>query len=270
MTNPRIDILLPFWGDVELLKKAIESVLSQSRGDWRLLIFDDHYPSDEPAKYIASLKDNRIFYSRNENNLGITNNFNHALEAAEADYCVMFGCDDIMLPNYIETALKNIGNADFYQPRVDVINEHGKICLPLGDRIKKILQPKKSCVLSGEELATSLSHGNWLYFPSITWKTATIKKYGFDAKYKIVEDVVLEFEVIKNEGTLFFDTNTTFQYRRFSESLSSKEKARGGIRFSEEDEVYDMYAGIFKAIGWKKAARAAKLRVMSRLHKIIT
>ncbi|HSW77780.1 MAG TPA: glycosyltransferase family 2 protein [Candidatus Chromulinivoraceae bacterium] len=265
----KADILLTFWGDVELLKKAVESVVAQTEKDWHLFVLDDCYPSDEPAKYFANLKDKRITYYRHPKNIGITKNFNYAVKKAKAPYCILLGCDDIMLPNYLETALKNIGEADFYQPSVDVMDGDGTVYLPLGDRIKRFLQPKKSGIYQGEKLAASLSHGNWLYFPSILWKTATIKKYGFNDRYKIAEDVVLEMDIIKDGGRLYFDTATTFQYRRFAKSLSSVEKSKGGVRFDEEDEVYDHLASEFKKLGWNKAARAAAWRVTSRLHRAL-
>lgn len=266
----KVDILLPYWGDFKLLKMAVESVLAQTEQDWCLLVFDDCYPSDEAKQYFSKQSDKRITYYRHKKNIGITNNFNYALQAAKADYCIMFGCDDIMLPTYIETALGNIGNADFYQPYVDVIDKDGKIYLPLADRVKRILQPRKSGVYKGQKLAASLCRGNWLYFPSILWKTKVIQKYGFDSKYKILEDVVLELSLIRDGYTLAFDRTTTFQYRRFAESLSSKEKSKDGVRFTEESEVYNSFAKEFKKNGWHKASLAAKLQITSRLHHFIS
>ena len=265
-----IDILLPYWGDFKLLKKTVESVLAQTASDWRLLVIDDAYPSDEAAQYFRTLKDKRVTYYKHEKNIGITNNFNYSLQQAKAKYCVMLGCDDILLPNYVEIALQNIGDSDFYQPGVDVIDGDDNVYLPLGDRVKRILQPKKSGTYSGEKLAASLCTGNWLYFPSIVWKTRTIQKYGFDARYKIAEDVVLELNILRDGGSLSFDTTKTFQYRRFANSLSSREKVKGGVRFNEENEVYDHFAQVFKKMGWNRAARAAKLRLTSKLHKAIS
>lgn len=270
MTRPNVDILLPYWGKFTLFKETVDSVLNQSHTEWRLLIFDDHYPSDEAKQYCSSLDDKRIIYYRHSKNIGITNNFNFALQKASADYCIMLGCDDRLLPNYLEVALKNIGNADFYQPMVEVIDEKGQIYLPLGDRIKRLLQPRKAGFYTGEKLATSLCHGNWLYFPSIFWKTSSIKRYGFNAKYKIVEDVVLELNLIKDGASLYFDkNNTTFQYRRFENSLSSVERSKEGVRFQEEDEAYATFVPIFKMRGWNTAARAASLHLTSRIHKLL-
>lgn len=266
----KIDILLPYWGDPDLFKKAVESVLAQTEQDWRLLIFDDCYPGTMAAEYVKALKDKRIVYHRHKQNIGITRNFIYALNAAESKYCVMMGCDDIMLPNFVERALSAIGKADFYQPGVEVIDGRGKLYMPLPDRIKKLLRPKRPGYYSGEDLAASLCHGNWLYFPSIVWNTNTIKKYGFDPNYKVLEDVILELSIVKEGGILFVDNETTFQYRRFATSVSSAEKNKGGVRFQEENQVYDRFAQEFKAMGWNRAARAAKLRWTSRLHHLLS
>lgn len=270
MKKISVDILLPYWGEFTLLKKTVESVIGQTNQQWRLLVFDDCYPSNEAADYFAQLQDPRIQYHRHEKNIGITNNFNYSLKAANAPYCVMVGCDDILLPNYIDAALKNIGMADFYQPSVEVINKDDISYLPLVDRIKRLLQPKKSGIYSGEYLASSLCIGNWLYFPSIMWKTDTIKRYGFDSRYKIAEDLLLELSIIRDGGTLYFDTTTSFQYRRFASSLSSREKSKGGVRFNEEVDVYSQFSKEFKEKKWKKAELLAKLRPTSRIHELIS
>jgi glycosyltransferase involved in cell wall biosynthesis len=143
MPKQSIDILLPYWGEFALFKKTVDSVLAQTSPNWRLLIFDDCYPSDEAETYCASLNDSRVVYFRHKKNIGITRNFNYAVGAAKADYCALVGCDDILLPQYVETALKNIGSADFYQPGVEVIDGNDVTYLPLGDRIKRLLQPRK-------------------------------------------------------------------------------------------------------------------------------
>lgn len=268
MSKARVDVLLTYWGEFDLLRIAIESVISQTNENWRLLIFDDCYPSLEASEYCAKLHDDRIVYFRHKKNIGVSKNFNFALQKATANYCVLLGCDDKMLPSYIETALANIGDSDFYQPSVEVIDEHHNVYLPIGDRAKKLLQPKSSGQLSGEKLATSLSHGNWLYFPSILWKTTTIKKYGFDPSYTITQDVMLEFRIIKDGGTLFFDKNITFQYRRFPKSVSSS-GISSGARFKEENKIYTYFTNEFSSIGWMKAARASRIHITSRLNQLI-
>lgn len=271
MINHSIDILLPYWGDFNLFKKTVESVIAQTNPNWRLLIFDDHYPSNQAEKYCTSINDPRIFYHRHKKNIGITNNFNYAVNAADATYCTIIGCDDKLLPSYVEKALQHIGDTDFYQPGVEVIDGNDNVYLPLGDRIKHFIQPRKGGIYTGESLATSLCHGNWLYFPSIVWKTSSLKRYKFDSKYKIVEDVVVEMELIRDGGRLYFDKeNVTFQYRRFENSLSSREKSKDGVRFTEENDAYAHLADNFSSIKWNRAARAARFHITSRIHHLLS
>lgn len=264
-----VDILLPYWGDVELFKKAVESVLSQTNPGWKLFIFDDSYPSDEPAAYVSKLNDKRISYYRHSKNLGITKNFNYALSQATSEYCVMFGCDDIMLPNYVERSLSEIGECDFYQPGVEVIDINSEVYFPVVDRLKRLLRPKQG-IHTGEQLAKSLARGNWLYFPSILWRTQSLQRYRFDEKYSVVEDVMVEMQMIMDGSLLKLDDAITFQYRRSSESVSSKEKQKNGVRFKEESEAYDKLSSDFSKLGWKKASLTAKLRIISRLHQLVS
>lgn len=263
----RVDILLPYWGDFSLLKKSVESVRNQTVEDWRLVVADDCYPSTQTADYFEQLHDTRIIYIRHKKNIGVSDNFNYCIDVANAEHCVILGCDDILLPNYLETALKNIGYADFYQPKVAIIDTDGNDYLPLTDRIKRLLQPRRSGYYSGERLATSLCYGNWLYFPSIMWRTETIKRYRFNSTYKVAQDLALELNMIADGAELYFDKQTTFKYRRFSNSVSSKEKT--GVRFNEEKAVYDSYEKKFEKLNWTHASRAARLRITSRLHSML-
>ncbi len=265
----KIDILLPYWGEFSLLKKTVESVFAQTETSWRLFVIDDAYPSNEAEEYFRTLDDKRVSYYRQKKNIGITRNFNFALKSAKAEYCMILGCDDKLLPNYIETALKNIGDADFYQPGIQVIDDHDQACFPMADKVKNMLRPKKSGVYQGEKLASSLCMGNWLYFPSILWKTALVKQYRFDASHDNTQDVILELTIVKDGGKLFVDNEVTFQYRRSVNSFSSRRKSKAGKRFSEENEIYNHFSREFRRNNWNRAARSARLHVTSRLHRVL-
>lgn len=270
MAKAKIDILLPYWGEFSLLKETVESVFNQTETNWQLTVIDDAYPSGEASEYFKVLKDKRVTYIRHKKNVGITKNFNFAIQAANSEYCIILGCDDILLPNYVKSALKNIGNADFYQPGVEIINDNGNAYSPLVDKIKKKLRPKKPGIYRGEKLAATLSAGNWLYFPSITWRTDVIKQYGFDTTHDNTQDVILELSMISDNKALFIDNEITFQYRRSANSFSSRRKTKDGGRFSEEKEIYLSFAKKFTELGWNKAALSAKIHATSRIHRLMS
>lgn len=263
----KVDVLLPYWGDFKLLLKTVQSVLAQTEQNWRLLIVDDCYPSDEATKYFSRFPDKRVTYHRHQKNLGLVKNFNYVIGQARADYCVILG-DDILLPSYLENALIKIGNADYLQPGVNIIDDDDKPYMTTADRVKRFLRPKKPGVYSGEKAATLLGHGNWLYFPSIFWRTATLQRYGFEDGQKDTQDVIAEISIIIGGGSLYNDDIVTFLYRRSPNSYSSKAKATG--RFHEENATYDRFAKVFKEMGWKKASLAARLHYTVRLHQLLS
>ena len=72
----RVDILLATYNGERFLKEQIESILTQTYRNFRLLISDD-CSTDRTwsiLNYYAGL-DNRILIHRNERNVGIVNNF---------------------------------------------------------------------------------------------------------------------------------------------------------------------------------------------------
>jgi GT2 family glycosyltransferase len=139
-----VDILLPYYGDVKLMKAAVDSVLSQTLGDWRLTVLDDAYPDPEPQRWFASLEDPRVTYLRNETNLGANGNYRKALDMARAPIVVIMGADDVMLPSYLEhviALLEKHPEASVAQPGVEIINETGHRAKTLTDSVKSLTAP---------------------------------------------------------------------------------------------------------------------------------
>ena len=264
-----LQLFIPFYGSFDYLREAVNSVLNQIDPDWHLTVVDDQFPSEAPAKWLDSLGDPRITYVRNEENLGVTGNFNRCIELSTADRVVLVGGDDKLLPNFVSDAkmlISEFPDADIIQPGVEVINQDGVICKPLPDRIKQMLAPKASKpieLVSGAALA-SLMRGNWLYFPSLIWKREALAKYGFDSKYSIVQDLDLIAKILLDGGKLAVWHNKSFQYRRHSESLSSKGGGTGA-RYEEEASLFRELAPKLKTSGFRRSAKSAELHITSRL-----
>ena len=168
-----IEIFVPFWGEPALLYETVASVRAQSDPDWRLVVIDDCYPDASVATHFAGIEDARVTYTRNATNLGITENYREAIRRATTEHIVILGCDDLMHPNYLEVvrrALALVPDADVVQPGVQVIDGHGTRVLPLADRVKqRVLAPRGRdgvAVLRGQQMATSLIRGDWLYWPT--------------------------------------------------------------------------------------------------------
>ncbi|GAB3616041.1 hypothetical protein GCM10027416_05980 [Okibacterium endophyticum] len=267
-----IDIMMPFYGDPALFKQAVESVRGQTDGDWRLVIIDDVYPDPEPGEWAATLDDPRVEYIRNDTNLGVSGNFQKAVDLATSEYVVIMGCDDIMEPNYVATVhalIHRFPEASYFQPGVIVIDGDGSPVLPLADRVKARYRPKASSPtpLSSEAFATSLLRGNWTYFPSICWRTADVRTHGFNPDYEVVLDLALQLDLVTAGATMVVFDDQMFRYRRHSASVSSW-KANDGSRFTEERAFFADMAARMDAMGWQNAARTARRHVSSRLNAL--
>ncbi|MFJ3925661.1 glycosyltransferase family 2 protein [Streptomyces sp. NPDC090022] len=267
------DFMLPYYGDVAMMQDAVRSVLAQTDPDFRLVVIDDGREPEVPG-WFEQLGDERVHYTRNEHNLGITKNFQKCVRLSEADYVVIMGCDDLLHPHYLET-VRALIEADpgigMVQPGVEVIDGEGKVTSGLADNVKHWLyapQVKGRRVMGGEELATSLLRGNWLYFPSISWRGEALRAVNFRDDYSVIQDLALVVDLLEAGERMVVDqTTTVFQYRRHAVSESSVQ-AFSGTRFAEAERYFHAVADRMDARGWRKAARAARIHHGSRFHAI--
>jgi glycosyltransferase involved in cell wall biosynthesis len=266
------DIMLPYYGDVALMQDAVRSVLGQTDPDWRLTVIDD---GREPgvAEWFAGLGDARVRYQRNPENLGITRNFQKCVDLVELEYAVIMGCDDLMHPHYLATvrAIRDQHpGVGMVQPGVEVIDGQGVVVGGLVDTVKRrVYAPSVDGrrLMGGEELATSVLRGNWLYFPSICWRSDAIKAVNFRDGLSVIQDLALVVDLLQRGEEMVLDTEVVFQYRRHAVSESSVQ-AFSGTRFTEAERYFQDVADRLDAQGWKRAARAARFHSASRLHAL--
>lgn len=268
------EIFVPFWGEPRLLFETVDSVRAQAITDWRLTVIDDCYPDESVSEYFSQLGDDRITYIRNEKNLGITENYREVIRRATGEYVTILGCDDLMHPNYLDVVSRTIAEVpgvDVIQPGVEVIDEHGRRVMPLVDRVKQhLLSPKTrgaSTVLRGEELATSLIRGDWLYWPSLAFRTETLRRIDFREGLPIIQDLALLMDIAFDGGSLAYAPEIAFSYRRHGSSASQK-TILDGRRFRDERSYYRTAKSLALSRGWRRTALAASFRTMSRLHAI--
>ncbi|WP_238016569.1 glycosyltransferase family 2 protein [Dactylosporangium sp. AC04546] len=270
-----LDIMLPHYGDLRLLKLAVDSVLAQTDDRWRLTVFDDNPAGrhEEVPAFFAALDDPRVRYHRNPENLGITRNFQQCIDQATEPFMVIMGCDDVMLPGYVARVHQLVEahpDAVLVQPGVEVIDGGGAVVKTLVDSTKRRVYAPKftgTLVMTGEELAVSLLRGNWLYFPSLAWRTSEMQAVGFDASLSVIQDLALILNLVVRGGSLVADDTLCFQYRRHNDSLSASSAVTGN-RFSEARNFFLGAAARMEAHGWPRAAKAARWHLSSRIHAL--
>jgi glycosyltransferase involved in cell wall biosynthesis len=100
---PLVSITLPCYRQLDLARRALDSIRSQSYSNLEITLLDDG-ASDEYAAFVQSLADPRVHYHRNPQRLGAMNNMFAAITAGHGEYTMAFHEDDLLSRGYIAAA----------------------------------------------------------------------------------------------------------------------------------------------------------------------
>ena len=95
-STPMITVGMPVYNGDKYIEQAIESILSQTFGDFEFLISDN--ASTDRTREICldyAVSDSRIHYLRNDVNLGAARNYNRLFEIGSAPYFRWMNADDV-------------------------------------------------------------------------------------------------------------------------------------------------------------------------------
>jgi glycosyltransferase involved in cell wall biosynthesis len=105
--SPKLTVGLPVFNGDRHLREAIESILGQSFGDFRLLVSDNASTdgTQDIARGYAAL-DPRVRYHRNDANIGLAANFNLAFRMSDTPYFRWATADDVSLPDFLRRCVE--------------------------------------------------------------------------------------------------------------------------------------------------------------------
>lgn len=123
----KVDILLATYNGEQYLREQLNSILSQSYSNFRLLISDD-LSTDGTREILAEYveKDKRIIIFNQEKNLGVVKNFEFLLKKVENKYYMFSDQDDIWKENKIEKSIQTLEetNSDLVYTDLEVVDEN--------------------------------------------------------------------------------------------------------------------------------------------------
>ncbi|WP_126455646.1 glycosyltransferase family 2 protein [Sulfuriflexus mobilis] len=108
IVTPTVSIGMPVYNGAEYIRKAIDSLLSQTFNDFELIISDN--ASSDSTEYICQeyvKNDSRIRYFRQPENMGGEWNFRFVFEEAKGTYFMWAAADDMWAPDWIKRLLDN-------------------------------------------------------------------------------------------------------------------------------------------------------------------
>lgn len=144
----RVDILLATYNGEKYLVEQLESILSQTYSNFRLLISDD-FSTDGTRKILEEYKkkDDRIQLFFQGKNLGVIKNFEYLLKKVESKYYMLSDQDDIWKENKIERSVEKLENSesDLVYTDLEVVDENLNVTYNSYWKLKGIYNKVKKC-----------------------------------------------------------------------------------------------------------------------------
>ena len=127
---------MPVYNSQKYLRKSIESILTQTIGDYEFIIVNDG-STDNSGQIIKNYqeKDDRIILLTQDNQ-GVTKSLNKGIKNSRGKYIARMDADDICAPKRFELQLEYLEkypNTDIVGCMVSLISEKGKIIRSLDD-----------------------------------------------------------------------------------------------------------------------------------------
>src|SRR5438309_6831965 len=127
--GPKISLLIPVSEtSPRFLDQLFESIIAQTYGNWEARVVDAASSHTELLRGWSEAEP-RIHLDRLVTNLGIAENTNHALRAAEGDFIALVDHDDVLAPfalHEVACAIRQNPGAEIFYSDEDRLSESGK------------------------------------------------------------------------------------------------------------------------------------------------
>ncbi len=105
----KISIIMPFYDEsISIINRALKSILNQSHKNIEIILINDNPFKYNKKELNGLLKEHKIKYIENEQNLGVSFSRNKGIYSASGDYIAFLDSDDEFLENKLETQLKEL------------------------------------------------------------------------------------------------------------------------------------------------------------------
>lgn len=239
----KVDILLATYNGEKYLKQQLDSILTQTYKNFRLIISDD-MSTDSTREILNEYvqKDKRIVAYTHEKNLGVVANFEFLLTKVENKYYMFCDQDDIWNEDKIEKTLKRLEetNADLVFTDLQVVDDELNTIYNsywelkgLKDKIEKH---------NGFE---ALYLNNYVTGCTILAKIETIKKslpLPKNSKY-VLHDYWIALIVSQN-GKIEFLNEPTIKYRQHKNNKVGSKKRSESLKSLKE--IRDLFIDVKK------------------------
>lgn len=180
MSTPLVSVIMPVHNAATYVADAIRSVLTQSVGDFELILIDDA-STDKSDEVITTFRDGRLRYQRSDIQLNAAGARNRGLAEARGEFVAFLDADDLARPERFAIQLNLLrarSDVGVVGSFIEAMEENGD---PRGDGF---VRP-----LATEEIPPALLFGNCLALSSIMARRASLA--SFKPEFAPAEDYEL-------------------------------------------------------------------------------
>jgi glycosyltransferase involved in cell wall biosynthesis len=219
LTTPLISVLLPVYNQVRYVGYGLESILTQTFGDFELLIVDDG-STDGSSDIISRYSDPRIRVIRNQTNIGLAPSLNRGMAAARGKYLARQDADDISLP---ERFAKEVTYLEAH-PDVALLGTGADIIDDNGNFLWRPARPSTDVELKWEMLSR-----NPFFHTSVMFRRRVVDKVGgYTTDPVIFRAFVEDYDLwsrVAQVGRVFLLPEPLVQYRIYPNNSSARTRA---------------------------------------------
>lgn len=197
-----VSVGIPVYNGEHYIRKAVESVLSQTYTDFELIVTDDG-STDNTLQILNSIKDPRLIVVSDGKKRGIAYRLNQQIDMAHGEFFARMDADDMMMPHRLERQIKVLRDdaaVDVVGSEAVIIGEHDEL---LGKR-----------GVNPEMFRTSNDYFRSARFihPTIMGRLAWFRKWRYNEKMSGNEDLDLWIRSRKDSG--FYDIHEPLMFYR--------------------------------------------------------
>ena len=215
---PLLTIAVPAYNRVSLLRRCLDSVLSQVTNQVEVLVSDDS-TTDAPGEVARDLLRStrvRSAYSRNRPRRGMAANWNECIRRSSGRYVLVLHDDDFLYPGAISVLIATCGRMDWAVGLFDVrvVDEANKQVRPRWPHRSRYLPPAVA-------LRRILSNSAFVRFPGVVVARSAYETVGlFDTSVGHPADLEMWIRLVRRYGLWRFSGRTA-GYRVHPGALTS-------------------------------------------------
>lgn len=243
---PKVSVVIPAYNNAKTIVSTIESVKKQTYKNLEIIIIDDN-SQDNTLQIIKEKQkeDNRIKIVHNENNLGMTENWNKCLGMAEGEFIKLVCADDLL----DEKAIEKETTAMIKNPTVNLVESDTRLVDIYGKQTGVFKRYPRKGLVNGSKVAKSaLIWNNFFGAPvnNLFRKSVLEKTGGFDRKFTYILDFDMWLK-IANTGDVYIIHELLNSFRIRDDSNTGKLiGSNRDIYVEEHRQLIEKYADKLK------------------------